>query len=71
MPGIDCPVCAAPLKEMVRNNVLIDVCMLCRGIWLDCGELEKLLATGAMGLSQKPVMDKILGAERSPGNEMV
>ncbi|WP_410479411.1 zf-TFIIB domain-containing protein [Pedobacter gandavensis] len=28
----------------VRNNVEIDYCPKCRGIWLDRGELDKLLA---------------------------
>ncbi len=43
MTAIDCPVCHAPFKEVVNEGVLIDVCTACRGVWLDCGELDKLL----------------------------
>jgi Zn-finger nucleic acid-binding protein len=41
--ALDCPVCRAPFKETVKDGVLIDVCTQCRGIWLDRGELDKLL----------------------------
>lgn len=40
-----CPRCESPsLDERVREGVTIDVCASCRGIWLDRGELEKLIA---------------------------
>ncbi|MCE9637672.1 MAG: zf-TFIIB domain-containing protein [Planctomycetes bacterium] len=32
------------LDERVREGVVIDICPSCRGVWLDRGELEKLLA---------------------------
>lgn len=32
------------LDERERDGVVIDVCPSCRGVWLDRGELEKLLA---------------------------
>jgi uncharacterized protein len=43
MAALNCPVCRAHFKEVVRNGVLIDICSQCRGVWLDRGELEKLL----------------------------
>lgn len=43
MSALDCPVCRAPFKEVVKDSVLIDVCTECRGVWLDRGELDKLL----------------------------
>lgn len=40
-----CPRCErAELVEMDREGVTIDRCDKCRGIWLDRGELEKLIA---------------------------
>lgn len=39
-----CPRCGADLVERQRSGVTIDVCVGCRGVWLDRGELEKLVA---------------------------
>lgn len=44
MTAINCPVCSAPFKEVVKDRILIDVCTRCQGVWLDRGELEKLLS---------------------------
>jgi len=45
MPLVTCPCDAmAPMKLVRRDGVEIDVCTQCRGVWLDRGELEKLLA---------------------------
>jgi Zn-finger nucleic acid-binding protein len=42
---MNCPRClASSLLERNREGVTIDVCEACRGIWLDRGELEKLIA---------------------------
>ncbi|WGQ10403.1 zf-TFIIB domain-containing protein [Pedobacter gandavensis] len=41
---MNCPSCQETLLMTVRNNVEIDYCPKCRGIWLDRGELDKLLA---------------------------
>jgi uncharacterized protein len=45
MPLVTCP-CEemAPMKQVQRDGVEIDVCTKCRGVWIDRGELEKLLA---------------------------
>lgn len=43
MIALNCPVCRAPFKEVVKDSVLIDICTECRGVWLDRGELDKLL----------------------------
>ncbi len=42
-----CPKCGADLKEINYQGVLIDTCQECRGIWLDCGELELLEQGGS------------------------
>ena len=43
MPLLMCPNCHEGMQEIRRNDVQIDVCPKCRGVWLDRGELEKLL----------------------------
>lgn len=42
---MNCPRCEeAALRERERDGVVVDVCPACRGLWLDRGELEKLVA---------------------------
>lgn len=44
MPILVCPNCTSAMQELNRNGVLLDVCTNCRGVWLDRGEMEKLLS---------------------------
>ncbi|GIP55785.1 MULTISPECIES: TFIIB-type zinc ribbon-containing protein [Paenibacillus] len=40
-----CPVCNdVRMREVEKDGVLIDVCPDCKGVWLDRGELEKLMS---------------------------
>lgn len=42
---MNCPRCGdAAMTERDREGITIDVCQKCRGIFLDRGELEKLIA---------------------------
>lgn len=38
-----CPNCKVEMKSINREDIEIDVCTNCYGIWLDKGELEKLI----------------------------
>lgn len=40
-----CPSCRVPLYEVRYgdSNVVVDVCSLCRGIWLDRGEFKRII----------------------------
>ncbi|MBN2138713.1 MAG: zf-TFIIB domain-containing protein [Sedimentisphaerales bacterium] len=40
---MDCPVCTNPMITLELQEVEIDFCTNCGGIWLDAGELEALL----------------------------
>ncbi|WP_193164946.1 TFIIB-type zinc ribbon-containing protein [Microbulbifer hainanensis] len=43
-----CPSCSdAVLLQKDRNGIEIDYCPNCRGIWLDRGELEKIIERSA------------------------
>lgn len=44
-----CPKCGSDLEEIVKQDVAIDQCTECDGIWLDKGELELLCDTGERG----------------------
>jgi Zn-finger nucleic acid-binding protein len=39
-----CPVCVEPdLSMTTREGIEIDYCPKCRGVWLDRGELDKII----------------------------
>jgi uncharacterized protein len=38
-----CPTDGVSLIEINRSGVMIDVCPECKGVWLDRGELEKIV----------------------------
>ena len=44
---MDCPVCKVPLNMAERQGVEIDYCPKCRGVWLDRGELDKIIERAA------------------------
>ena len=41
--GLLCPNCRADLVMSERRGVEIDYCPKCRGVWLDRGELDKII----------------------------
>jgi len=44
---MNCPVCDEKLREVERHGVQVDVCPSCKGVWLDRGELDKILDVAA------------------------
>lgn len=44
MPLLLCPNCNQSMTAVNRQGVEFDMCPTCRGVWLDRGELEKLVA---------------------------
>ncbi len=38
------PLCPAELQKTHKNGVEIDYCPHCKGVWLDKGELDKIMA---------------------------
>ena len=38
-----CPKCGSDMRSYERNGVTVDQCTECRGIFLDRGELERLV----------------------------
>ena len=57
---MQCPVCQLDLQMTERQGIEIDYCPKCRGIWLDRGELDKLIerSTAQLGSGPQPVLDK-------------
>lgn len=40
---MNCPVCHIALTMSERQGIEIDYCPQCRGVWLDRGELDKMI----------------------------
>ncbi|MCD4786019.1 MAG: zf-TFIIB domain-containing protein [Candidatus Eremiobacteraeota bacterium] len=38
-----CPRCRKPMQEKLFGDVSIDICRTCSGIWLDDGELQRIV----------------------------
>ncbi|MFB3818619.1 MAG: zf-TFIIB domain-containing protein [Candidatus Methylomirabilales bacterium] len=38
-----CPRCGVLLNEVRKVGVVVDICDQCRGMWLDRGEMEKIV----------------------------
>lgn len=53
-----CPNCNVPLTMSERQGIEIDYCPQCRGIWLDRGELDKIIERSANepDMNQPPPM---------------
>ncbi len=52
--GMPCPVCTVPLVMSDRQGVEIDYCPQCRGVWLDRGELDKIIERSSADLAPPP-----------------
>ena len=52
---MNCPVCPnAQLLLAERQGIEIDYCPTCRGVWLDRGELDKVIERSEAALSAGP-----------------
>ncbi len=55
-----CPNCNETLLMMERNQIEIDYCPSCRGVWLDKGELDKMI-DAVQNSSYEPPNDQSFG----------
>ena len=51
--NMPCPVCKVPLAMSDRQGVEIDYCLQCRGVWLDRGELDKIIERSAADIAPR------------------
>ncbi len=47
-----CPVDGSTLQMTERSGIEIDYCPTCRGVWLDRGELDKIIDRNAQSMAQ-------------------
>ena len=69
---LTCPKCGGAMRSYERNGITVDQCTDCRGIFLDRGELERLVDAengritaggGDMSASSRPDRDQSGGHE--------
>jgi uncharacterized protein len=49
-----CPLDGSPLVMSERSGIEIDYCPACRGVWLDRGELDKIIERNAQTVMSQP-----------------
>ena len=63
---MNCPVCReVPLVMTDRQGIEVDYCPNCRGVWLDRGELDKIIERVALtqgGSTRSPTQPRDRGA---------
>ena len=70
-----CPRDGTQLVEVERSGVRVDACRTCRGLWLDRGELDKILEREAQAFDRRDEDDEAFlrevtgGGGRPPGGE--
>jgi uncharacterized protein len=63
-----CPVCLQPdLVMSERQGIEIDYCPQCRGVWLDRGELDKIIERSAAQPAAAPPPPEQPGYAQQPG----
>jgi Zn-finger nucleic acid-binding protein len=68
--SVKCPVCKEPDLVMAeRQGVEIDYCPKCRGVWLDRGELDKIIERSAPQQRTQPFDSRDENREREQDNE--
>jgi Zn-finger nucleic acid-binding protein len=55
---MQCPVDGTQLVMTERSGVEIDYCPQCRGVWLDRGELDKILDRAAPAAPARPAPER-------------
>ena len=64
---MQCPACPTETLVMAeRQGIEIDYCPKCRGVWLDRGELDKLIERSAAQMEPAPTVRPAPAAQAYP-----
>jgi len=55
---LTCPKCQGAMRSYERNGVTIDQCQECRGVFLDRGELDRLIDAEEQRYATPPAPDR-------------
>lgn len=64
---MQCPLCNVELLLSDRQGIEIDYCPKCRGIWLDRGELDKLIERTSITATSPPTASLSSMENHNPG----
>ena len=65
-PHMACPHCAEALVMTERQGVEIDYCPRCRGVWLDRGELDKIIERSSRDMASLSATPPAYGHKPPP-----
>lgn len=63
---MNCPKCSIPLSMSDRSGVEIDFCPQCRGVWLDRGELDKIIERSGLAAAPPSAAAPVRAAAAPP-----
>ena len=63
-----CPVDGAALVMSERSGIEIDYCPTCRGVWLDRGELDKIIERNAASQAPQQAAPPPQQPQQQPGS---
>ena len=66
---MQCPACATHLIMSERQGIEIDYCPSCRGVWLDRGELDKIIERNVVASPQAGPAPGSYGHDRHRGDD--
>ncbi len=66
-PGLNCPSCRVALVMSERQGIEIDYCPQCRGIWLDRGELDKIIERASRETAPAPQPSSYMRPQQGRG----
>lgn len=64
--GLQCPSCRVALVMSERQGIEIDYCPQCRGVWLDRGELDKIIERSTKEAAPPPQAQQQRPAQPMP-----
>jgi Zn-finger nucleic acid-binding protein len=68
MQALTCPKCQAEMRTYERNGIHVDQCAGCRGIFLDRGELERLIDAESAHYADQPATSAAPAASAPTGH---
>jgi Zn-finger nucleic acid-binding protein len=58
---LKCPNCLGKMQEVLKHGVHLDYCPVCKGVWLDRGEIDKVVQHQTAGSLEAQPHDRELG----------